>query len=72
LCFRSIQSEQQAIVEQRGVIDAIVVADEGIGDAAQFQQTIPVCIVSCESRNFQPENDTYMGESDFAGEAGKS
>jgi hypothetical protein len=68
---RALKTEQQAVVEQRWVIDAIVIADERIGDAAQFQQAIPIGIVSRQAGDFQSEHDAYMGQCDFTGEAGK-
>src|ERR1700726_1896204 len=37
----SLQPEQQAIIEVRGIIDAIFVQDEGVGKGAYFQQTMP-------------------------------
>src|SRR5580765_6220483 len=51
------------------MINAVVVANESIGDAAEFQQTIPIRVVPREARNFQSENDAYVGQGDFAGEA---
>src|SRR4051794_8642798 len=51
------------------MIDAIVIADESIGDAAQLQQTIPVRVVSGKTGDFQSENDSHVSQCDFAGEA---
>jgi hypothetical protein len=42
LCFRSIQAEQQAIVEMSGIIDAIFVEDQRIGQSADLEQSMPV------------------------------
>jgi hypothetical protein len=55
LCFRSIQAEQQSVVEQRRMIDAVVIADERVGDAAEFQQSIPVSVVPGQTRDFQSD-----------------
>ena len=51
------------------MIDAISVADEGIGEAAQIEETIPVGIVAGEARDFEAEHDADMSERDFGGEA---
>src|ERR1700756_4926851 len=51
------------------MINAVVVTNESIGDAAQFQQTIPIGVVPREARNFQSENDAHVSQGDFAGEA---
>ena len=37
MCIRSIQSQQQAIVEVPGVIEAIFVTDERIGDGTHLK-----------------------------------
>src|ERR1700747_2966444 len=51
------------------MINAVVVANESIGDAAEFQQTIPIRVVPREARNFQSENDAHVSQGDLAGEA---
>jgi hypothetical protein len=72
LCFRSIEPQQQAVVEERRMIDAVVVANESVGDAAQFQQPIPIGIVPRQTGDLQSEDDAHVGQCDFAGEACKS
>lgn len=71
MCFRSIQAEQQPVIEQRRMIDAVAVADERVGDTTKFQQPIPVRVVPGEARDFQSENDAHMGQGDFASQARK-
>src|SRR5712691_1443346 len=51
------------------MVDAIVVANESIGDTAELQQAIPIRVVPREARNFQSENDAHVSQGDFAGEA---
>jgi hypothetical protein len=46
---RALEAKQQAIVEQRRVIDAVVIANESIGDTAEFQQAIPIGVVPGEA-----------------------
>ncbi len=72
LCFRSIQTKQQSIVEQRRMVHAIVVADERVGDAAEFQQTIPIRIVPRQARDLQSQDDAYVRQCHFAGEASEA
>ena len=69
---RALQAEQQAIVEQRRMVDAVVVANESIGDAAQFQQAIPIRVVPRQARNFQPQHDAHVRQSHLAGQAGEA
>ena len=37
LCFRSIQPQEEAVVEMRGIVDAILVENEGVGQRADLQ-----------------------------------
>ena len=54
------------------MIDAIAVADERVGDAAQFQQAIPIGIVPRQARDFQAEDNTHVRHRHFAGEASEA
>ncbi len=54
------------------MIDAVVAANESIGDTTQFQQTIPVRIVPRQARNLQSENDAHVDQCHFAGEASEA
>src|SRR3981081_1343197 len=58
-CFThgALQSKQQAIIEQRWMIDAIIVPDERIANAAQLQQAISVRIVSGQTRDFKAQHN---------------
>jgi hypothetical protein len=42
LCFRSIQPEQEAVVEIRWIVATIFVDHQRFGERAQLQQTMPV------------------------------
>ena len=68
----ALQTQQQAIVEQRRMVDAVAVANESIGDAAQLQQAIPVGVVPRQARNFQSEDDAHPCQRHFAGEASEA
>src|ERR1700722_6724901 len=68
----AFQAQQQTIVKQRRVIDSIIVADQCVGDAAEFQQAIPVGVVASQARDLQAQNDTHAGQCDFAGQASKA
>jgi hypothetical protein len=60
---------QRAAFEQRWMIDTVVVANESIGDATQFEQAIPVGIIPRQAGDFQSENDSHVSQRDFASEA---
>jgi hypothetical protein len=57
LCLRSIQAQQQTIVEVRRIVESILIEDERVGERAQFQQTMPICGVARQARHFQAEHD---------------
>jgi hypothetical protein len=71
LCLghRALETEHQAIVEQPRVIDAIAIADERVGDAAQIEEPVPAGVVACEPRNFEAEHDADVSEGDIRGQA---
>ena len=64
----ALQPEQEAIVEQGGMIDAVGVADQRIGEAAQLDEAMPIGVVARQARDLEPENEADVGERDFGGE----
>ena len=72
LAHRSLEAEQQTIVEQCRMIDTVSIADEGVGEAAEIEQAIPVGVVACETGDFEAEHDTDVAEDDFGGQLGKA
>src|ERR1700686_2496591 len=54
------------------MIDAIGIADEGVGDSAEIHEAIPVGIVAREPRDFEAEYNADMAESDFGSKSGKA
>jgi hypothetical protein len=53
------------------MIYAVIVTNESISDAAELQQTIPVRIVSRQTRDLQSQDDAHVSQRHFAGEASK-
>ena len=49
-----LQPQQEPIVKQPRMVESVVIADQGIGHAAQVQQPVPVGIVACQTRDLQP------------------
>ena len=68
LAHGALEPKQQPVVEQRRMIDAVGIADEGIGEAAQIEQAIPIGIVAGEPRDFEAEHKTDVAERDLCGE----
>src|ERR1700733_14310954 len=54
------------------MVDAVVVANECIGHAAEFQQAIPIGLVAGQTRDFQAQHDAHVSQSHFAGKASET
>ncbi len=48
LAHGAFETKQETVVEQGRVIDAVGIADQRVGDAAQIDETMPVGIVASE------------------------
>ena len=69
LAHRALQAEQQPVVERPRVIDAVGVADHGIGHAAQIEQPIPVGVVASQPGGLQAEHQAGVAERDLGRQA---
>ena len=65
----ALEPEHQSIVEQARMINPVGIADEGVGDATQVEQAIPVGIVARQARDLQSQYDADLPESDLGGHA---
>src|SRR5215470_4632228 len=68
----ALETEQQAIIEHRRMIEAICIADERVGETAEIKQAVPICIVAGEAGHFESEHDADMSKRDFCGETGEA
>ena len=53
----AFHAEQEPVVEVAGVIEAVFVADQGAGHAAQLEELVPVGVVAGQPGAFQAEHD---------------
>ena len=65
MCFRSIQPKQKPIVEMRGIVDAVLVEDEGVGQRADLEQPVPVGIVPRKAGDFEAQHDSSSPKADL-------
>jgi hypothetical protein len=63
----AFEPEHQTIIEQSRMIDAVSIADQSIGGAAEIEQPIPVGVIARQPRDFQSEHDANVPERDFGG-----
>ena len=65
MCLGNMCSQQQAIVEMRGIVEPVLIQDEHVRERAQFQQSMPIRGVACQARHFQAEHDPDATQADF-------
>ena len=61
--------KQQPVVERAGVVEAVGVADQRVGHAAQVEQPIPVGVVARQPRDLQAEHQPGVAERDLGRQA---
>src|ERR1700756_337962 len=49
LAHSALEPEQEPVVEQRRMIDAVGIADQRVGEAAQIDKAVPVSVVARET-----------------------
>ena len=59
-----LHAQEELIVAVVGIVDAGLVEDQGIGDAGDPQQLVPVGVVSRQARDLQAENDAHIAGGD--------
>jgi hypothetical protein len=57
LAHGALQPEQQADVERGRVVQAVLVQDEGAGQRADLEQSVPVGVVAGQAGHLQTEDD---------------
>ena len=67
----ALEPEEEAIVEKGGMIDAVGVPDQRIGEAAQLDEAMPIGVVARQARDLEPEHEADVGERDFGGQPGE-
>ena len=72
LAHRSFEAEQQTVVEQRRMIDAVGVPDQRVGETGEIDEAVPIGVVAGEPRHLETEHEPDAGECDLSGEARKS
>ena len=65
LAHRALEPEQQPIVVERRVIDAVAVGDQRAGQSADLEQMVPVAARSGETRDLEPEHQAHTAEPDL-------
>src|SRR3990172_3558325 len=54
----TLQAQKEAVIEEAWMVDAVFIADQSVGDAAQIEEAIPISIVAGDSGDFNREDET--------------
>jgi hypothetical protein len=68
----AFETQQQAIVGLANIIDALVIDDDGVHQAAQVQQVVPVAIVARQARDLDAQHRADTTEPNFGDQALKA
>lgn len=68
LGHRALQAQHQPRVVIAGVIDAVTIADQRVGQRAQVHQVVPVSVSPRQPRDLDPEHQPDTAEPDFGNE----
>ncbi len=68
LTHGAFEPEDEAVVEQRGVVDSVGIADQGIRHGAQVEEPVPVGVIARQARDLKAEHDAHPGEGDLRGQ----
>jgi hypothetical protein len=69
LRHRPLQAEQQPVVDRRGVVETVLVADERVGEGAELEEAVPVGVVARQARALEAQHDACLVERDVGNEA---
>jgi hypothetical protein len=66
LGHRSLQAQEEPVVEVPQVVDAIAIDDQGIGQVAELEQSLEVGGVAGQARHLEAQDGTYLAHADPA------
>ena len=69
LADRTLETEQEAIVQRIGVINSLAVPEQGIAQGADLEQLVPVAARASNAGHLHADHDADMAQSDLSHEA---
>ena len=69
---RPLEPEQQTIIEQRGMIETIGIADQRVSETGEIDEAIPFGIVACQTRDFEAEHKPHPRQCHFGDQSGEA
>ncbi len=71
LAHGSLEPEQEPVIEQARMIEAVGIADQRVAETGEIDEAVPVGIVAGEARCLEAEHEADMAERHLGGETGK-
>ncbi len=59
---RPLQAQEKPIVKSGGVVDAILIQDQRLGQGTDLQQAVPVGVVARQARHLQTQHDADLAQ----------
>ena len=72
MCFRSIEPQQQPVVEKAWVIDSVGIHNERPHQAAQFDEVMPVTAITRQAGGLDTEHRAYAAGTNLGHQPGKA
>ena len=65
LAHRSFEAQQEPIIEDARIVDAIWIDHESAYQAAEFDEMMPVSTVTCQARSLNAKQGANLSRADF-------
>ena len=65
----AFQAQEQSVVDEAGIVDAIRIDDDGAHHAAQLDEMVPIAAVPRQARRFDAEDRAHLARADFRDES---
>jgi hypothetical protein len=69
---RALEAEQETIIEMRRIIHSVLVKDQCVGEGADFQQAVPVGVVSRQTGDFESHHNPGMAHAYLSDQTSKT
>jgi predicted RNA methylase len=69
---RAFQPQQEPVIEQRRMIEAIGIGNQRVGEPGQFNEPVPVGVIACQARDLQAQHQTDTSQSHIGSKLAKA
>jgi len=61
----AFEPEQESVIVIRGIVQPVLIREQGAKDGAELQELVPVLVGSCQAAHLQAKDDPDVVEADF-------